>query len=522
MKRLSIIILLSLFVCLLFLGLSGLTSKSYALESNYDRQDLKEALDPFEDDDLLLRARKIKEVIEKIQRGDRIVLRLVVFDTLEAVHDEIVRRAEERGITYYEVLNMKNSIPAFIGGFENQDPKVRLKSIGYLGDWVDELGEELNRIEAAVDDKLRGRIETRPEVRYGFRILKMKIVRRKAIEALKKGDEKYLVTIAPDDVMGVFLYEPMIKTILLGSSRAVRIYSVTLDPGVDPVTGDPIGDRPGRAPGLDVEMICYDAYDMGDRGEVAQYWRDRRDEVNTKLGKKSRTASAVKKATQQVDAVFDRNPVVRSKALNWPCIKAVYAGLDNRSLFIREQCSRIFLNYVAGWSGDEDYTREVTGVDREYESHLGEMADSTYHRRLAQVAWDNVKYADFFYSDSVADKYLNYLKKRYYLELDGYSDILNFNIKGKKPVGYKTKRYFTDDVTMLPFYSTETSGNYRNDVREICRVLGLSWYIKGEFIEQFASDRSDYRVDTLFNDARRNRPRDPDRGDTLEGESGTY
>ena len=150
------------------------------------------------------------------------------------------------------------------------------------------------------------------------------------------------------------------------------------------------------------------------------------------------------------------------------------------------------------------------------------MADSNYHRRLAQVSWDNVKYADFFYIDNVADNYMDYLQKKYYLELDGCSDVINFACKGKKKSGYITKRYFTDDVSVLPYYSTETSGNYRNDVREICRILGLSWYIKGEFIEQFVSARKDYRVDTLFNDSRRNRPRDPDRGDTLEGEAGSY
>jgi len=478
------------------------------LDEDYDRRE--RAVDPFEDEDKLLREKKIGEIISRIKRGDRTVLRLVTFDTFEAVHDEIVRAAEKGGLSgkYYHVVGERNSIPAYIGGFDNQDPKVRLKCIGFLGDWVDEVGVDTHVIEKAVDRRLATNVETRKEVRYGYRVLKMKIVRRRVIGALKKGDQKILVTITPEEFLPLVFYEPRIRTIYLGSAGAVRIRSIMLDPGVEPETGRLVSDRPGRAAGLDIERICYTGVkEVGDQGETAQWLKD------------VRGAGTIDQAAQSGGYVSGgtSGTVAGEGTVDYKCVKSVYAGLDNKSLFVREHCARIFLNYARGKTGDPNYT---AGGIRKNDKGLNEMARSPYYVRLAQVAWDNVKWSEYYYNDRVTSNsdLGSFIKHTNYLE---YEDTIGAGLG--EYTKNTTTRYFTNAVkSNYPEWGTELTGNYRNDVKEINRVLGLSWYIDAEYILEVQKSVRRSRIDTLFNDKERvDRPRRPDRSDKIEGESDT-
>jgi len=497
----------------LFLSLSMIFSiqKGYsqALDEDYDKKE--RAVDPFEDEDKLLREKKISEIIGRVKRGDQTVLRLVTFDTFEAVHDEIVKQAEKTGQSgkYYNVIGERNSLPAYIGGFDNQDPKVRLKCIGYLGDWVDEVGVDTAVIEKAVDRRLATNIETRKEVRYGYRVLKMKIVRRRVISALKKGDQKILVTITPEEFLPLVFYEPRIRTIYLGSAGAVRIRSIVLDPGVEPETGKLVSNRPGRADGLDIERICYTGVkETGDQGEVAQWLKD------------VRGAGTIEQAAESGGTVSGgTSGSLSSEAdVDIKCVQAVYAGLDNKSLFVREHSARIFLNYIRGRSGDSNYT---AGGTRALDKRLGEMARSPYYVRLAQVAWDNVKWSEYYYNDRVTSNKSqgSFIRHQNYMEYENRAN--GGNYPNSEYIPANTKRYFTDSVNAnYPEWGTELSGNYRNDVKEICRVLGLSWYIDAEYIIEVQKSITKSRIDTLFNDQDRvDRPRRPDRSDRLEGES---
>ncbi|MDH4127564.1 MAG: hypothetical protein OEV44_02335 [Spirochaetota bacterium] len=522
-------IFLTLFLSLLLLvGIKGFTQ---VLDDDYDRRE--KAVDPFEDEDKLLREHKIQEIIDRIKRGDQTVLRLVVFDTFEAVHDELVRRAYGSGATgkdkYYAQVDNGRSIPAFIGGFDNQDPKVRLKCIGYLGDWVDEIGKDLKVIEKAVDRRLATNVETRKEVRYGYRILKMKIVRRKVISALKRGDKKVLVRITPEEFLPLVFYEPRIRTIYLGSPGAVRIRSIVLDPGIEPETGALVSDRPGRATALDIERICYQAVrDVGDTGEVAQWLDDvRRTGGNVSIQEAAAKGGYVGGGSggtdtmSSDDAARTNRPVGSKPQVDSRCVKAIFAGLDNKSLFVREHSARIFLNYTRGWTGDANYVGDTRQPTRELHKDLASMARDPYYVRLAQVAWDNVKWSEYYYSDRVTSTHdmASFISHKNYMEygvngVGGYKDV-----RGGQPL---TSRFFTGNVQSYPEWATEVSGNYRNDVKEVLRILGLSWYVDAEYVIETGGEVTTgrTRVDALFNDKDRpDRPRRPDRSDRLEGES---
>jgi hypothetical protein len=519
---------------LMFVLLANMNVFSQTLGEDYDRRE--RAVDPFEDEDRLLREKKINEIINRIKRGDRTVLRLVVFDTLEAVHDELVRKAGTQR-NYYEMVGGRSSLPAFIGGFDNQDPKVRLKCIGYLGDWIDEVGKDSGLIEKAVDKRLATNIETRKEVRYGYRVLKMKIVRRRIISALRKGDNKILVRVSPEEFLPVVFYEPRIRTIYLGAPGTVRIRSIVLDPGVEPETGALVTSRPGRWEGLDIERICYkETKTVNDRGEVAQWLEDIRKQGSLAIQQAALTGGTTGGNTDTAPAAGKMLPNKATVDMN--CVKAIYCGLDNKSLFVREHAARIFLNYVRGWTGDKNYVGAPNTATRAYSADLGKMARNPYYVRLAQVTWDNVKWSEYYYNDKVTSphNYLSFVQHKHYLEYEYAVDhnnnnaAVNYNEAATKRgeargsyVPARTTRYFTADAVKYPEWGTELTGNYRNDVKEILRILGLSWYIDAEYvIEAIETQVQSNRIDTLFNDKERaNRPRRPDRSDRLEGESAT-
>jgi hypothetical protein len=233
---------------------------------------------------------------------------------------------------------------------------------------------------------------------------------------------------------------------------------------------------------LDIERVCYKSVSLskvGDLGEVAQWIQDA--------------------GGNPQDVVNTTRTVKTNKGLDWNCVRAIYSGVDNKSLFVREHSTRIFLNYVKGLTGDPNYNG---AGKRKLDKELEKMATGPRYVRIAQVAWDNVKWAEFYYSDFVNDNLGNFIRHRHYMEYDKKYDI--------------SKRYFTDSVKNgYPEWGTEVSGNYRNDVKEVNRILGLSWYLDAEYVriqhqQQKAKAVGKSRVEPRFDS--------PTREDSIEGE----
>lgn len=479
------------------------------LGEEYDRREA--IIDPFEQEDKELEEKKINEIISRIKAGDKAVLRLIVFETLQKVHDKISQEEKQTGKNYFELMGGQNVLPAIVGGFDNQDPKVRLKMIGYLGHWVEEMGKNLNYIEREVEKRMQSNIETRKEVRYAFRLLKMKIVRKSVVSSIKSGNQKSLVRISPEEFLPLVYYEPRIRTIYLGSSSAVKIRSIVLDEGVQPETGELVGRSKGRHPGLDIEKICYRGVKTYSyQSEVAQW-----SEAN--VGSQKLTSQAVgvggEKDYAKVSQVSSRS------SLDWECVKAIYTGIDNKSQFVREHAARIFLNYIRGYTGDVNYVGSVKGATRVPEEDLVKMSQEPYYIRIAQVAWDNIKWSEFSYNDRiVSDSNLpEFIKSKFYMEYE-YSEGKKSSTVYRPPV---TSRYFTKDATTYPEWGTELTGNYRNDIKEILRVLGQSYYLDPEYVPKEATVQYyQSRVSSLFNDENApSRVSYPDSSDMLEGES---
>ncbi len=127
-------------------------SFSQTLDNDYEKRE--KSVDPFEDEDCLdCHPPSITEKINRIKWGDRIILRLAVFDTFEVVMEEAKKRAKKGGVSLCTFLGPK-SIYTFIEGLDNQDPKVRLRCIGYLGKWVDKVGKDTKLIEEEIDRRL--------------------------------------------------------------------------------------------------------------------------------------------------------------------------------------------------------------------------------------------------------------------------------------------------------------------------------------------------------------------------------
>ncbi len=80
---------------------------------------------------------KIHEFIRKIRTGDRIIFRLVVLDTFLFIHDRTnnfkPRKSSFRRRTH---LFGWSSLPAYLGGLRNQDPRVRYLYMKYIFKYI--------------------------------------------------------------------------------------------------------------------------------------------------------------------------------------------------------------------------------------------------------------------------------------------------------------------------------------------------------------------------------------------------
>jgi len=185
-----------------------------------------------------IKKRAIDSIINRIRKGDPNVLKYVVYDVFQEVHKEILHQSrlqtKKQGtgtsgkvVSYYEVVGGKAALPSFYGCFDNQDPKVRLRCIGYLGDWIDDMGMEMLNILAQAKDRLNSNIETRVEVTYGLILITLKVMRKVTLNRIWNGDEEELRKISPEAFVVLVHDEPFIRE-LFCIPRDVTLRSIRL------------------------------------------------------------------------------------------------------------------------------------------------------------------------------------------------------------------------------------------------------------------------------------------------------
>lgn len=542
-----------------------LYSFSYAVPiwEGYDEESFnltEEGTTSWEDDLEAMEEKEIQKLINRIRNGDKNVMSYIVYQTYERLHftvyaasltyfdknlvkaeadairkrfldkfkdrygpedgKKFIDRVDTRykallGQDYYNILGYRKSVPAFIGGFNNQDPKVRLKAIGYLGDWVDDVSLDLNEIETAVEQRLASGLETRMEVRYGLEILRLKILRKRILNEIYKGtNHNVLKTIDPRDFLVLVRNEAFIRKIFGISDKMVR--SIRLDPYIDRK--------------LDIEKT------VKSKNRADSLWR--------------------------LDSVdfhyFMKNP---------DTFKIIFHGLQNPSLFVRENCVRLILEMItvhddeefvmdggdkqkdgqkifwlnddgkevklkwdvgAGAAGAEvkDLIRIKTGI-------LAEMSTQAEFINIAKKLWDDVVFST--YGNPSAG--IEYTGSRNFYFLKGnkvLQDETNLS-QGKsgsteKTTVEQTATAYNDLIkanTVNEGDGIEKSRkhighlNYRIMVADLLRAMGLQWYLgeeekRAEVVK--AKEMASYMY--LFNRNRdvKNLTDEFDRHDWLEGE----
>jgi len=185
-----------------------------------------------------IKKRAIENIINRIRKGDPDVLKYVVYDVFVEVHKALLAESRERTtkqgttsnsipVSYYDVIGGKAALPSFYGCFDNQDPKVRLRCIGYLADWIDDMGISITDIGRQATDRLNSGIETRVEVHYGLVLLQLKVLRKITLNKIWNGDQEILKTISPEEFVVLVHNEPFIREMFCIPDD-VRLRSVRL------------------------------------------------------------------------------------------------------------------------------------------------------------------------------------------------------------------------------------------------------------------------------------------------------
>jgi hypothetical protein len=388
--------------------------------------------------------------------------------------------------SYYRIVGYRNSIPAFIAGFNNQDPKVRLKCIGYLGDWVDEVGLDLITIETAAALRIGSGLETREEVKYALEILRLKILRKRILKQIYIGNTNVLDEIPATDFVVLVKNEAFIRDVYNISPNVV-IGSIRLDPYMEREENKRLA--------------------VANNNVADKLWR--------------------------LDS-FDFNYNNRN------AYKAIFEGLKNPSLFVKENCVRLLLEITHVPRGTEDpnqgggITIESVEIDVNgtvINGVLADLARQAYYIRLAQKTWDDVQFAVFGNPEGdirYTGLETNYYVEEYIVANAGAGDAYGWATSTKQiePWGYEVtvtshtanQRVNEGDGTEL---AVEEQGhyNYRIMVADLLRLMGLKWYLgEAEYEEYF--QESEWSIYTLFD-----REIDAqnfsgiDRHDFIEGES---
>jgi hypothetical protein len=438
----------------------------------------------------VIKERAIQNILRRIRRGDDQVLRFVVYDVLEEVHREVLEEIEESEVNgrvttdYYAVLGNEAALDAFIGGFDNQDPKVRLRCIGFLGDWVDDIGKQLEKIGKAANDRLTSAIETREEVKYGLMLLQLKVLRKRDLNAIYNGDENMLQTIRPEEFMVLVHSEDFIRRVFCIHPEVI-LRSIRLNPwwiddyGVFVTMRDSADEEEKVTSRQRWASIDYfpEYVKKLDRGSVYRNYPEDAS-LENRYGYKDRAGNLdIISLYDQRYFRYQGNPEEERFFNEEKYIPAIFMGLANPSLFVRENCARIIVRLTDGpipdptdenvnrqtmLTGDEtiisekpweikDANGQVVGVN----GMLGQMANNQRYRNVAKVAWENVKFAQF-------------------VDVHQYVDPINPSRKLDPTDGTVTIR----DIPPEGRGTNHTNPwgytyNYRTDVADIMRRIGL-------------------------------------------------
>lgn len=453
-----------------------------------------------------IKARAIKNIIQRIRKGDPTVLKFVVYDVMAEVHKEIVRYVEEskkqsaRGVettNYYREMGWNASIHAFIGGFDNQDPKVRLRCIGYLGDWVDDIGIDIQMIGKAAFDRLNSLIETREEVKYALELLRLKVLKKIYLNKIYKGDENVLKCIEPMQFIPLVQGEDFIRQVFCVPDDIV-IRSIRLDPWwltwtangyVIHKTESQEGEKASKRSEEPYVSQNYPKY---------QYKLNRNNTIYRNYPKDY----ALERMYGYLDdggyldiiSLYDqryfRYSAEGNKYLNEEAgLKAVLAGLENASLFVKENCARIIVRNSDGPIYDpydpDNSTPEddITVIqDRPYEikdsegnvqsvkGNIAKLSKQAKYRQIVKKAWDDVQFAQFVDVHQKVDP-INATSRPLSYVINGRDLGMIDGVQTYRDLGGGTNATFNH---LNPWGYTY---NYRTDVADLMRRMGMGKYV---------------------------------------------
>lgn len=489
---------LLLSVVLLAIGTTSAFAQSRA-EVSYDATDT--VLGPEAGTTLIqdldqIKMQAIDNIIRRIQKGDPTVLKFVVYDVFTEVHKELVIRTRKntaQGVrtSFYREVGGNAALAAYIGGIDNQDPKVRLRCIGFLGDWVEDIGDEMPRIAKAANDRLNSGIETREEVKYGLELLQLKVLRKIYLNRIFNGDEGLLRTIDPEEFIVLVHGEEFIREIFCVPPEVI-LRSIRLDPWWieqrSSASYRVITDQDFRT---DVEEQEKNSYPNPFRGiQYLDYKLKLRVESSVYRNYPSEGVNAYgyrdTKGYLDIVSLYDfRYFRYSENGKDWPneaaLLRALFNGLGNDSLFVRENVARVIVRLTDGPLGSEKGNRDSiiayedasihndppyeiedsTGRVVSVKGNLSDLAKSARYQQIAKKAWDEVKYSQY------VDVHLGVEINDTTRELSPLDGVRTQRSTGAFKCG-------TTDPSINPW---GYSYNYRTDVADILRRMGLGRYV---------------------------------------------
>lgn len=524
---------LLLSVILISAGVTALNGQSRSPE-NYDATDT--VLGPEAGTSLIqdldqIKMQAIDNIIRRIQKGDPTVLKFVVYDVFTEVHKELVVRTRKNTqnsmkTDFYREVGDKAALASYIGCLDNQDPKVRLRCIGFLGDWVDDIGSEMPRIAKAANDRLNSGIETREEVKYGLELLQLKVLRKIYLNQIFNGDEGLLRTIDPEEFIVLVHGEEFIREIFCVPPEVI-LRSIRLDPWWieehEPNSYRVITDKDFRTDTLEEEKNSYPNPFRGIQYLDYQFKLKPATSVYRNYPVVGAGAYGYKDREGRLDiiSIYDFRYFRYSEdgkgEKAWPneasLLRSLFNGLSNDSLFVRENCARVIVRLTDGPLGVGKSTeagksaefipyedpsinnnppyeiRDSTGRVVSVKGNLGDLAKSARYQQIAKQAWDEVKYSQY------VDVHLGYEINNTDRDLDPLD-------------GVKTYRNTSKFVCPAPATSTKFTVNpwgytynYRTDVADLLRRMGLGRYVDTcdrEPIKAVPAGRGQYFVEDLF------------------------
>lgn len=498
----------TLVVLVIFLLALALPGYSQILDEGYDSQgeELGEEAGTSLIQDLdEIKTRAIKNIIQRIRKGDPTVLKFVVYDVMAEVHKTIVAYVEEskktsnRGIettNFYREMGWTASVHSFIGGFDNQDPKVRLRCIGYLGDWVDDIGLDIQLIGKAAYDRLNSLIETREEVKYALELLRLKVLRKIFLNKIYTGDENVLKTIEPDQFLVLVQNEDFIRQVFCVPADIV-IRSIRLDPWwltwtangyVVHKTETEEGEKASKRAEEPYVSQNYPRYEYKlHKNSLYRNYPDAKDyALDRRYGYKD--DGNYLDIISLYDQRYFKYSAEGNRYLNEEqYLKAIFAGLENSSLFVKENCARLMVRMTDGPQYDpydpdnQTPQDDITVIqDRPYEikdsegnvktvkGNLAKLAKQTKFVQIARKAFEDVKYAQFVDVHQKTDP------------INATTRTLTYQVGGKDLGmidGVQTYRDLGGGTVFNHVNPWGYTYNYRTDMADIMRRMGLGKYV---------------------------------------------